>query len=54
MQMTREDIQKLTFIPLILVSASSAERKEKEFSWKYIQGAGDDAECELQFGVLMR
>jgi hypothetical protein len=54
MPMTREEIQKLSFIPIILVSASNIERREKEFSWLYIQGAGDDAECELMFEKLTR
>lgn len=39
---TKEEIENLTFIPLILVSASDVNRDEKTYGWKYIQGAGDD------------
>lgn len=39
---SNEELEKLSFIPLILVSASDSERDEKTFGWRYIQGAGDD------------
>eukprot|EP01080_Neovahlkampfia_damariscottae_P010975 gene10975-3682_t len=37
-----EDVSNLNFHPLILICASDPSFDEKTFSWRYIQGAGDD------------
>ena len=37
-----EDVSNLNFHPIILLSASDPSFDEKTFSWRYIQGAGDD------------